>query len=160
MTARRSRAAVLVLAGLLLGGPIRAPAGETRFIDYAVEWFDPTGQLIATGWLHLVLAPVDPVEVQVVGRYRPDRREAGAPPLATDGARVLGRMVGRRLELGIRIFLLDAVNVEAVASDADATRLEGRWRFSKNRGWRTGAWRAYPISTPPPATPTDAWLLR
>jgi hypothetical protein len=152
---RGGRIAGFILA-TLLWAPDCVSAAETRYIDYVVEWFDPTGQLIATGWLHLALAPVDLVEVEVVGRYVADRREAGAPPLGPEGAGVRGRLAGRRLELGIRAFLFDAVNVEAVASDADAPRLEGRWYFSENWGWRTGGWRAYPTSAPPP---TEAWRL-
>ena len=144
--------AVLVLALLLLG-PARVHADDVRFIDYAVEWFEPTGRLIATGWLHVALVPDGSSAQWMVGHYRPDRQDEGAPPLSLQGSRVRGRVREPRIELGMSIFLFDVVRIEARLIDADAHRIRGQWRFPDNRGYRYGAWRAYAIGNSPSSRP-------
>ena len=145
--------AVLVLALPLLLGPIRTYATDVRFIDYAVEWFEPTGRLIATGWLHVALVPDGRVGHRIVGHYRPDRRDEGAPPLSPQGSRVWGRVRAPRVELGMSIFLLDAVRIEAHLVNGDARRIQGQWRWSDSWSSRYGAWRAYAIGNSPSSRP-------
>jgi hypothetical protein len=140
---------VALVVALLLLGPVRSHADDARFIDYAVEWFEPTGRLIATGWLHLALVPEGPAGQRVVGHYRPDRRDEGAPPLSPQGSRVWGRVRGLRVELGMSIFLLDAVRIEAHLVNGDARRIQGQWRWSDSWSSRYGAWRAYAIGNSP-----------
>ena len=153
MKTRRPFTAALALATLLLFGPVHAPAAETRFIDYAVEWFDPTGRLIATGWLHTAVVPEAPAGHRIVGYYRPDRREDGAPRLSPQESRVRGTLSAGRLELGISIDLFDAVRIEGRVIGADARIMQGQWRYPDNRGYRYGAWRAYAIGKPPSSRP-------
>lgn len=147
------RPAALVPALLLILAPLCAHAADTRFVTYAVEWFDPTGRLVATGWLHTALVPEAPAGDRIVGYYRPDRREHGAPRLSPRDSRVRGTLRAGWLELGMRIDLFDAVRIEGRVIDADARIMQGQWRYPDNRGYRYGAWRAYAIGKPPSSRP-------
>jgi len=121
--------AVASALGYTLPEPIRA---ESTVRSYAVELFDPTGRLMATGRVTVALTPSDEFESahRIDGHYGFDRSGPGTPPLEEEGGRVHGITLGDRVRLSLAVFPFERVEIEARFLDADRDRLAGDWRYS------------------------------
>ena len=134
----------------LVAAAVSPSWAETGVRDYAVEFFDQRGMLVATGRFELEFGP-DAVDggVAVTGTRTTDRVDDHYQGLLGGAGKGGGSIRGHHLRLSLSQSILSPLlKIEAVMIPAHPGAFEGRWKRFGCAGGAAGTLTAWPISSP------------